>query len=175
MTEKWAKDFMQALKQKVETHVDEVTAEQDANTGLWYLRCFLPVAEELDLNVLMQTLLFEASMYGPQVEILFILTNEVQEGTEDELEMAAAELNYISNVGAFGLRRNLHRFYLRDCLPIMWEDDIDALAEKVDTYYSMMIETLRGGYAGLLKIWTGESTFEAAVEEGLLNRAPELT
>lgn len=171
MKEEWAKEFMQALEEKVKTYATETLIKQDPNNGLWFLHSFLPVFPEYDVSVFMQTMLFEARKDVQQVEILFVITNDVKEGTEDELEKALHELNYISPIGAFGLRRNANRLYLRDCLPIINEADINDLADKVAIYHGMMLEGLQGGYVGLFKIWNGEITYEQAVEEGLLNRA----
>lgn len=171
MTEEWAKDFMQALERKVKTRSDDTILQKDPKNGLWFLRSFFTVFPKYDINILMQTMLFEAREDIPQVEIYYMITNDVEEGTEEELEKAVLELNYISPIGAFGLRRNTNQLYLRDCLSFIEETDIDKLVRQVDTYYGMMLEGLQGGYEGLMKIWTGEIRYEQAVREGLLNRA----
>ena len=172
MTEEWAKNFMQALEKDAKTYAQETVLQQDEKTGLWFLRAFLPVFEEYDINVHMQTMLFELTPDVPQVEIIFVLTNEIDVSAEAELIKAVGELNYISPVGAFGIRRSTRSLYMRDCFPLIGEDDIDTLVKKLGTYYKLMTECLKGGYVGLRKIWTGEMTYEQTVSEGLLNRAP---
>ena len=172
MTEEWAKNFMQALENDARTYAQEPALQQEEKTGWWLLHAFLPIFEEYDINVYMQTMLFELVPDIPQAEIIFILTNDVAAKGEAELAKAVEELNYISPVGAFGIRRNKRSLYMRDCLPLIGEDNIDALVKKIGTYYKLMTECLKGGYVGLRKIWTGEMTYEQAVSEGLLNRAP---
>ncbi len=172
MTEEWAKNFMKALEGDVKTYAQETMLQQDEKTGLWFLRAFLPVFEEYDINVHMQTMLFELAPDIPQVEIILVLTNEIEASAESELSKAVSELNYISPVGAFGIRRNTRSLYMRDCLPLISEGDTEAAVKKLGTYYKLMTECLKGGYVGLRKIWTGEMTYEQTVSEGLLNRAP---
>lgn len=174
MTEQWAEQFMRALGKKLKEDAGDAELQQNEQTGLWYVQSFLQLFPELDINVLMQTMVFEARTGVPQAEIIFVITNDVKPGTEEELEKAIAELNYISPIGSFGLRRGSGSLYLRDCLPFFdWEEaDLGRLVQQTEVYYTMMMEALGGGYEGLMKLWTGELLYEQTVEQGLLNRAP---
>lgn len=133
---------------------------------------FFSVYPDYGVNVLAQSFVIELKKGMPQIEITIILTNDVKEGTQAELEKAASELNYISPAGTFGLRRELNRFYLRNCWPLDEKKQLQELVETVVIYYEMMMEAVQGGYFGLSKIWNGEMDYEQAVWEQLLNRAP---
>lgn len=56
--------------------------------------------------------------------------------------------------------------YMRDCLPLIGEDNIDALVKKIGIYYKLMTECLKGGYVGLRKIWAGEMTYQLTAAYG---------
>ena len=47
---------------------------------------------------------------------------------------------------------------------------MDELVKETEIYYEMMLEGLQGVYEGLSKIWTGEISYEEAVEQELLRK-----
>ncbi len=171
MTAQQTEQFMKELDKKMGSYTKENLLQYDEAAGLWYLRTFLSVNPDYGVNVMVQSLVFELKQGLPQIEITIILTNDVKEGTETELEKAVSELNYISPAGAFGLRRQTGSVYLRNCWPLDETKERQALVRDVETYYELMREAVQGGYAGLNKIWNGEMDYEQAVSEKLLNRA----
>lgn len=173
MTEQWAQDLMQQLEERMRTYTKENVLRQDEASGLWYLRTYFAVYPDRSVNVLVQSMVFEIKAGVPLIEVVINLTNDVKEGTETELEKALGELNYISPVGVFGMRRKTNRVYLRNCWPLDPEKPLQKLAEETEVYYTMMMEAVQGGYAGLKKIWTGEMDYEQVVQEKLLNRAAD--
>lgn len=173
MTEQWAQELMQQLEQRMQAYTKENVLRQDEASGLWYLRTFFAVYPDYSVNVLVQSMVFEIREGLPMAEVVVNLTNDVKEGTEEELEKALGELNYISPVGAFGLRKKTNRVYLRNCWPLDPNKPVHKLAEEIELYYTIMMEAVQGGYAGLCKIWTGEIDYEQAVREKLLNRAAD--
>lgn len=168
-----ARQIMQELEQRMQKYTKENVLQQDEASGLWYLRTFFAVYPDYSVNVLVQSLVFEIKEKVPLVEIVINLTNDVKEETQAELWKALNELNYISPVGAFGMRTKTNRVYLRNCWPLDPDKPADRLAEEIEVYYTMMMEAVAGGYRGLEKIWTGEMEYEQAVKEHLLNRAED--
>lgn len=173
MTGQWEQDLMQQLELRMQVYTKENVLRQDETSGLWYLRTFFAVYPDRSVNVLVQSVVFEIKEGVPMVEVVINLTNDVKEGTEAELEKALGELNYISPVGAFGMRRKTNRVYLRNCWPLDPDKPVQKLAEDIEVYYTMMMEAVQGGYKGLCRIWTGEMDYEQAVREKLLNRAAD--
>lgn len=172
MTNLKIEQLMKELEKRMGAYTKENLLQYDEASQLWYLRTFFSVYPDYSANVLVQSFVMELKKGMPQIEITVVLTNDVKEGTEAELEKAAGELNYISPAGAFGLRRELNRFYLRNCWPLDEKKQPEELADTVEIYYEMMMEAVQGGYFGLCKIWNGEMDYEQTVKEHLLNRAP---
>lgn len=171
MTEQWAKEYMEALEAKMETYTEENILEQDEASKLWYLRTLFAVYEDQSAHVMVQAMVIELKKGTPQVEIIVNMFNEAEEACYDELEKAIGELNYLSPGGAFGIRKKENRVYLRNCWTLDKDKTMDKLVEDTVIYYEIMLEVARAAYTGLKKIWTGEITYEEAVEQDLLRRA----
>lgn len=171
MTTEWGKDLMEALKKKFGEITGENILQQDPASKLWYLRSVFSVYPDHSANVMIQSIVFEIKPGVQQIEVIVNITNDVEPSAEEEVIRAVNELNYFSPVGAFGLRQGTNRLYLRNCWIVDEKEPLDMTVEKVVLYYTMMMEAVQGGYEGLQKVWTGELTFDQAVEEGFLNRA----
>lgn len=171
MTLEWEKELLEELAKKLGNFTDDNELAQDENTGLWYLRSSFGVYPGEDARVMAQSLVIELKEGMPQVEIVFNLTYELQQETLGEINKAVSELNYISPGGAFGVRQDTDRLYLRNCWPLDADKSPKKLAEIIFIYYNIMMECIQGGYKGLEAIWTGKKTYEETVKEGMLNRA----
>lgn len=170
MTQEWAKEYMEALEAKMGSYTEENVLEQDKNSGLWYLRTLFAVYPDHSAHVVIQAMVFELRKDIPQVEIIINITNDAEEEHFEELSKAIENLNYISPVGIFGIRRKTNRVYLRNCWTLEKEKTIEELVKDTEIYYEMMIEGVQGVYKGLSKIWTGEISYEEAVKQGLLRK-----
>lgn len=170
MTQEWAKEYMEALEAKMGSYTEENVLEQDKNSGLWYLRTLFAVYPDHSAHVVIQAMVFELKENTPQVEIIINITNDAEEEYLEELSKAIGELNYISPVGIFGVRRKTNRVYLRNCWTLDEKKSMEELVKDTEIYYEMMLEGLQGVYKGLSKIWTGEISYEEAVEQGLLRK-----
>lgn len=173
MTKEWAEGFMKELKKRMQTYTEENLLQQDEASGMWYLQTFFSVYPDHSVNVMIQSMVFELRENVPQIEVVVNLTNDVKPGAGTEVMKAVNELNYLSPVGAFGMREKTGRLFLRNCWPLDPQKPFQELAKDTETYYGMMMEAVQGGYEGLSKIWNGEMDYEQAVKEGLLNRAAE--
>lgn len=171
MTKEWAKQYMEALEKRMGTYAEENVLKQDENSGLWYLRTLFAVYPDQSAHVIIQALVFELKQDVPQVEVIVNITNDVEDGSLKELSKAVEELNYISPVGAFGIRKKENRLYLRNCWPLDSKKTMEELVKETEIYYEMMIEGVQGAYSGLSKVWSGEITYEEAVQQNMLNRA----
>lgn len=170
MTEQWAKDYMKALEKKMGTYTEENQLEQDENSKLWYLRTLFAVYPDQSAHVVIQSMVFELKKDMPQVEIIVNITNDAEDEYFEELKKAVEELNYISPVGAFGIRNKTNRIYLRNCWPLDCKKSMEELVKDTETYYEMMMEGVQVSYEGLQRIWTGEINFEEAIERELLRK-----
>lgn len=137
MTKLEIERFMKELEKKMGAYTQENLLQYDKASQLWYLRTFFSVYPDYGVNVLAQSFVIELKKGMPQIEITIILTNDVKEGTQAELEKAASELKYISPAGTFGLRRELNRFYLRNCWPLDEKKQLQELVETVVIYYDI--------------------------------------
>lgn len=173
MTEQWIKEYMEALEKKMGTYTEQNLLQQDPNSELWFLRTAFAVYPDQSVNVIIQSMLFELKPGIPQLEIVVNITNDVEEENMEELQKAIDELNYISPVGTFGMRRRTNRLYLRNCWAIDEEKTIEQLIEEAESYYEMMMEGVQAVYKGLSNIWTGEMNYEETVEKDLLRRAED--
>lgn len=171
MTEQWGKEYMEALEKRMGTYTEENVLEQEPNSKIWFLRTLFAVYPDQSANVIIQSMAFQLKPDVPQVEIVVNITNDAEDESMGELQKAIEELNYISPVGAFGLRRNTNRVYLRNCWVLDGKKTIEELVHDTEIYYEMMMEGVQGAYDGLSKIWTGEMTFEETVEKSLLRKA----
>lgn len=170
MTEQWAKEYMEALEKRMGTYTEENQLEQDKNSKLWYLRTLFAVYPDHSAHVVVQSMVFELKKDMPQVEIIVNITNDTEDESFEELQKAVEELNYISPVGTFGIRRKRNRIYLRNCWPLDCKKTMEELVKDTETYYEMMMEGVQGAYEGLHEIWTGNISFEEAIEQELLRK-----
>ena len=170
MTEQWSEKYMKALEKKMGTYTKENILEQDSNSKFWYLRSVFSIYSDESAYFVMQALVFELKENMPQVELIATITNDAEENIE-ELQKAIEELNYISPVGTFGLRKKQNSVYLRNCWPLDNKKSMEEMVQDTEIYYEMMLEGIQGVYLGLSKIWTGEMNYEEVVENGMLNRA----
>lgn len=171
MTEKWAKEYMEALEEKMDTYTEANLLEQDEASKLWYLRTLFAVYQDQSAHVMVQAMVIELKKDAPQVEIIVNMMFEEENICYDELEKAIGELNYLSPAGAFGIRRKENRIYLRNCWVLDKDKTVEALVADTVVLYEIMLEAARAAYTGLYKIAMGEITYEEAVEQDLLRRA----
>lgn len=170
MTKEWAKEYMEALSNKMGSYTEENVLEQDKSSELWYLRTLFAVYPDHSAHVVIQSMVFELKEDTPQVEIIINITNDAEDEHIEEVAKAIEELNYISPVGTFEIRRKTNRVYLRNCWTLDEKKPMDELVKETEIYYEMMLEGLQGVYEGLSKIWTGEISYEEAVEQELLRK-----
>lgn len=172
MTKEWAKEYMETLKKRMEKYTDtNQMVTNPENPDIIFLQNYFSVYQDHSIYVMMQAMVFELKPDVPQVEIIVTLTNDVKKESIEELQKAIEELNYVSPVGIFGIRRNRDCLYLRNCWILDSKKNMEELVKDTEIFYEMMLEGVQGAYRGLSKIWTGEMTFDETVEKNLLRKS----
>ncbi len=172
MTREWDKAFMTKLYEELEDYTLDGELCEDANTQLWYVKSVFPLSTDGKYSVMAQGLAFPLTDDAVSLEIIFDITNDVKPECMDEMKKTVNELNYISPAGAFGVRERLGKLYMRNCWVIDSKKEIEEQVKDAVFAYDAQVRCLQGGYIGLKKVWTGELTFEEAVEQELLRKSP---
>ena len=171
MTKEWAEEYMGKLAKKMEEYTDtNRQVVNPYNPDIMLLQNYFSIDADHSAYVMFQAMVFELKENVPQVEIIVTLTNDAKEECMGELQKAIDELNYISPVGIFGIRKQKDCVYLRNCWVLDPLKEMEALIRDTEIFYEMMLEGVQSAYEGLHGIWSGEMTFEEAAEQGLIRK-----
>lgn len=163
MDKKWVKDLMDALKKELDPYTDMNQVEKDEDSGFDYLQSGFSVTEDGSAGVMVQSLGFELREGVTQLEIVVVITNEIRPEAMDEVKKAVNGMNFVSPIGAFGVREELDQLFLRTCIILDEKRTMKALVKEIRLYYEMMLNGVQGIYEEMKNIWEGKKTYNEAL------------
>lgn len=168
MDKEWSNNLMQDIKTMLDEYTDMNELAVDEESGFQYLQSGFSVTEDDSAAVLMQALIFELREGTPQLELLLIITNELEEAGMEEILKTVNGLNYVSPIGSFGVKPEQQQLFVRTCMLLSRSRKNENQVMDIKKQYEIMIDGVSGVYEQLREIWTGKLTYEDALGKDLI-------